>query len=116
MVNITLRVLPEKHLELRQTLVSMIAPVESEDGCLSYTVLCDIQDTNCFNLLEVWKTRHDLDQHIQSQRFGVLLGSKSLLSEPPSIEIHTISQSEGMEAVLAMRGKKSVRFSSQQTF
>ena len=112
-VNITLRVHPEKHLELRQTLVSMIAPIEKENGCLSYAVLFDIEDQNRFNLLAEWKTRDDFEQHIQSLRFGVLLGTKTLLSEPPRIEIHTISKSEGMEAVHALRGTKSVGLSSQ---
>lgn len=111
-VSITLRAYPEKHLELQQTLVSMIAPMENEDGCLSYAVLCDIQDKNLFNLLAGWKTRDNFNQHLQSPRFGVLLGTKTLLSEPPRIEIHTISKSEGMEAVQAVRGEASVRFSS----
>ena len=48
-------------------------------------------------------TREDMDQHIRSDRFGVLLGTKTLLSEPPKIQIHTVSQSEGMEAIHAAR-------------
>jgi hypothetical protein len=34
-----------------------------------------------------------------------LLGTKSLLAKPSDIRIHTVSQSEGMEAVKIARGK-----------
>jgi quinol monooxygenase YgiN len=106
-VRITMNVLPEKQLELTQTLLSMIEPTEKEVGCLAYAVFCDIEDKSHFSLLEEWETREDLDNHLRSPRFGILLGSKILLNEPPKIQIDTISQSEGMEAVHAARNKKS---------
>ena len=106
-VRIKMNVLPEKQLEVTQTLLSMIEPTGKEAGCLSYAVFCDIEDKNLFNLLEEWETREDLEHHIRSHRFGVLLGSKTLLCEPPKIQIHTVSQSEGMEAIHAARGKRS---------
>ncbi|MGB5985453.1 MAG: antibiotic biosynthesis monooxygenase [Desulfobacterales bacterium] len=106
-VCITMNALPEKNLELLQTLASLIGPTENETGCWSYTIACDIQDENCFNLLQKWDTRKGLDHHIGSQRFGVLLGSKGLLCEPPQIQIHTVSRSEGMEAIHAVRDIRS---------
>jgi len=101
-----MNVLPEKQLEVMQTLLSMIEPTGKEAGCLSYVVFCDIEDKSLFSLLEEWETRKDLDHHIKSHRFGVLLGIKTLLCEPPKIQIHTISQSEGMEAIDAARVKR----------
>ena len=103
-VRITMNVLPGKQLELSQTLLAMIEPTGKEAGCLSYAVFCDIEDKNRFSLLEEWETREDMDHHIKSHRFGVLLGTKALLSEPPKIQIHTVSQSEGMETIHAARG------------
>ena len=103
-VRITMKVLPEKQLEVTQTLLSMIEPTGKEAGCLSYAVFCDIEDKNRFSLLEEWETREDMDLHIRSYRFGVLLGTKTLLSEPPKIQIHTVSQSEGMETIHDVRG------------
>ena len=104
-VRITMNVLPEKQKELVQTLLSMIEPAGKEAGCLSYAVFCDVEDKNRFILLEEWETRQHLDHHMRADRFGVLLGTKSLLCEPLQIEIHTISHSEGMETVKAARGK-----------
>ena len=104
---ITMNVLIEKRTEVMQTLLSMIEPTENESGCLSCHVFRDIEDKNVFSLIEEWETRQDLDDHIKSDRFSVLLGTKSLLSEPQQIEIHTISQSEGMEVIHAARNKRS---------
>jgi quinol monooxygenase YgiN len=105
-VRITMNALLEKRTEVMQTLLSMIQPTENERGCLSYHVFRDIEDKNVFSSIEQWETREDLNDHIKSDRFSVLLGTKSLLCEPPQIEIHTVSHSEGMETVNAARGKK----------
>jgi quinol monooxygenase YgiN len=102
-----MNVLPGKQLEVMQTLLSMIEPTGKEAGCLSYAVFSDIEDKSLFSLLEEWETREDLDHHIRSHRFGVLLGTKTLLCETPKIQIHTVSKSEGMEAIHSARGKRS---------
>ena len=105
-VRITMNVLPEKQKELVQTLLSMVGSIEMEAGCLSYSLYCNMEDQNLLNLLEEWQTRKALDQHLCSDMFGVLLGTKSLLIEPHGIHIYTIGQSEGMEAVHSARGKE----------
>jgi quinol monooxygenase YgiN len=57
-------------------------------------------------MLGEWETREALDQHILSHRFDALLGTKTLLDEPIKIQIYTVSQSEGMEAVEAVRSHR----------
>ena len=100
-----MNVLPEKQKEFTQTLLSMFELAGKEKGCLSYDVFCDMEDNHVFSLIEEWKAREDLDRHIRSERFSVLLGTKSLLAKPSEINIHTVSHSEGMEIVNALRGK-----------
>jgi quinol monooxygenase YgiN len=103
---IRMNVLPEKQKELVQTLLSMTVLMEKEAGCLSQTLLCNMEDKNLLTLLEEWQTRTDLDLYLRSEMFDVLMGTKSLLMEPHGIHIYTIHQSEGMEAVHTARGKK----------
>jgi quinol monooxygenase YgiN len=102
-VRITLDVLPEKQLELMQTLFSLIKPVGKEPGCKSYKVCRDIKDKNSFCLFEEWENRENFEQHIKTLRFKVLLGTRTLLRKPPEIKIYTVSRTQGMEAVMAMR-------------
>ncbi len=107
-VRMILNAYPEKHLEVLQTLLSLMEPMRKGPGCRSCCAFYDIDDKNRFTLLEEWETRKDMDNHIQSLQFGVLLGTKTLLSEPPWIRIHTVSQTWGMEAVQALRRKKGL--------
>ncbi len=104
-IRIMLNVFPEKRLEFTQTLLSMIEPTVKEPGCLNFSVFCDIEDRNCFSLLEEWETRKDLENHLGSYRFGVLLGSKSLLCKPLEIKFYTVSATEGIEVVGSVRNK-----------
>ena len=105
-VRITMNALLEKQTEVMQTLLSMIEPTENGKGCLSCHVFRDIEDKKALTLIEEWETREDLDDHIKSDKFSVLLGTKSLLCEPPQIEIHTVSHSQGMATVNAVRSKR----------
>ena len=98
-VRITMNALAEKRKEIMQTLLSMIEPTKNDRGCLSFHVFRNIEDKNGFDLIAEWKAREDLDHYIGSARFSVLLGTKSLLCEPPQIQIHTVSHSERLETV-----------------
>ena len=104
-VRIVMNVIPEKQKEVMQTLLSIIESPEKESCYLSYGIFCDIEDKNVFNLISEWETRQDLNHHIRSDRFSVLLGTKSLLCEPLQIQIFTVSDSEGIEAVSSAREK-----------
>jgi len=104
-MRITMKALMEKRTEMMQTFLSMIEPVGKEKGCLNYDIFCDLEDNQVFSLIEEWETREDLDRHIRSERFSVLLGTKSLLAGPSEINIHTVSHSEGEEVVNALRGR-----------
>jgi quinol monooxygenase YgiN len=108
-VRITMEALIEKRTEMMQTLLSMIEPAAKENGCLSYDVFCDLEDNHVFNLIEEWETPKDLERHIQSERFSALLGTKSLLAKPLEVKIHTVSHSEGVEVVNALKDKRTVK-------
>ena len=103
-VGIRMNVIPEKQKELVQTLLSMIASMKQEPGCLNYSLYCNMEDRNLLNVLEEWQTREDLDCHFRSEMFGILLGTRTLLSEPHKIRIYTVHRFEGMEAVHTARG------------
>ena len=106
-LRITMHALPKKQKEVTQTLLSMIEPMGKEKGCLSHDVFCDMVDKNIHSLIEEWETREDLDRYIASKNFSVLLGVEGLLNEPSKIQIHTVSRSEGMEAVNILRNKRT---------
>jgi quinol monooxygenase YgiN len=107
MVRIVMNAIPEKQKEVLQTLLSINDPREEDCGCLSYGIYCDIKDRNVFNLISEWETRRHLDDHMKSDSFSVLLGTKSLLFEPLDFKICTVSGSEGIEAVTSARNRET---------
>lgn len=94
LVKITMIVIPEKQKEVLQTLLAIIGPPGKGYGHLSHDILCDIEDNNVFYLLSEWKTRKALDHYLGSDTFRVLLGTKSLLFEPMTIQILTVTDAE----------------------
>jgi quinol monooxygenase YgiN len=102
---ISLNALPEKQKELMQTLHSMFDANGKEKGCLRYNILTDIYETTVFNLIEEWSTRDDLDRYLKSERFSIILGTKSLLAVPMKIKIHSVSNTEGIDAVYNLRSQ-----------
>ena len=106
-VQITMHVMPEKQKELVQTLMSLMDAMGKGVGCINYALLCDITDNNQLFMLEEWESREKLDRHFKSCLFGVLLGTKSLLQQSHGINIYTVQKTEGINAVVAARGKRN---------
>jgi len=102
---IEMKALPEKHLELKQTLEALMESTRKEKGCLSHNVFKDIENDSSLSLIQLWQSREDLDDHLRSDRFTVLMGTRSLLIRPPEITMGEISHSSGWEAVEAVRGR-----------
>ncbi|MFO7686140.1 MAG: antibiotic biosynthesis monooxygenase family protein [Desulfobacterales bacterium] len=106
-IRITMEALPEKQKEVVQTILSLMASMKREAGCLSYALLGEMKDKNLLCVIEEWESREKLDNYLRSDFFGVLLGTKSLLRQAQSIQIHTVRKTEGMEAVIAAREIKN---------
>jgi quinol monooxygenase YgiN len=98
-----LNALPEKSLEIKQTLLALTRSTRKETGCLSHHVFEDLENENTLGLIEMWKSHKELDEHWQSDHFSVLLVTRSLLNRPPEMMITEVSRSSGWETVEAAR-------------
>ena len=96
-VIVKMNVLPVKFLELKQTLLALSGPTRKDKGCLSHNVFQDIEDDNSITLVEQWESWEDFDDHMGSDRFAVLMGTRSLLSCPPELTVNTVSHSSELE-------------------
>jgi len=96
---------PAKRKELLQTLHAIIQPIRNEKGCMKCSICQDIENENIFRQIEEWTTQQDLYNHLRSDIFTVLLGTKNLLSEPLDIKFNAVSATTGIEAVKSARGK-----------
>lgn len=105
-VKIKMNALSEKRKEVLQTLLSTIEAIRQEKGCRRYQIFQDIENENVFSLVQEWETREDMEHHMKSDRFSVLLGTKILLNEQQDIQIHTVLHTEGNGIVNAVKGKR----------
>ena len=94
---IKMNVRPEKRKELLQTIQSIVAQMRMENGCVDSNFYRNAENENEFVIFETWETRKTLDDHLRSDIFTVMIGAASLLSRPPEIMIHTVSNSSEFE-------------------
>ena len=100
---IKITVSPEKRKEVLQTLKAILGPIRREQGCISCNCYEDIETENIMLLREEWKTSEDVNTHLRSVHFGVLIGAMKLLNKEPEIRFNTIASTEGAEAIKSAR-------------
>ena len=89
--------------ELFQTILTLLAPVRSENGCLSSRFYLDSADSNSGLLVEEWETGEAWDNHLRSRDCAVLLGAVSVLCPPANVEFKLLSYVAGIEAITSAR-------------
>ncbi|OGP73143.1 MAG: hypothetical protein A2V86_14655 [Deltaproteobacteria bacterium RBG_16_49_23] len=103
LVIIRMKVLPEKRMELSQTIVLLIGSIRTEKGCNRCDFCQSIEDENRLFLLEEWDTQENLMTHLKSERFRVLRGAMNLLKEPYEMMFHTAFHPAGIEGLEDLR-------------
>jgi quinol monooxygenase YgiN len=92
-----------KRKEVLQTMKAILGPIRREQGCISCNCYVDVEDEGIFFFKEEWMTREDLDKHLKTDRFAVLIGAMSLLNAEPEIRFDTVESIAGAEDIKAAR-------------
>jgi quinol monooxygenase YgiN len=96
---------PDKRIELLQTICSLTQSTRKEKGCVRHHVYQDLENENALFLKEEWENFCDLENHLRSDGFSVLLGAMRLLNEPPEFEINEVRVTSGIEVIREARKK-----------
>lgn len=106
MILMTLKIMapPQSRNEILRTLNSVLGPTQSEPGCLTCKMYQDIENAAVLTLVEEWDSQSDLDRYLQSEDFRKILAVMDMSSQHPEITFNTISETTGMEAIIAVRG------------
>ena len=99
LITIRMNVLPEKRLELSQTIASLSSNIMMEKGCQRCDFCQSVEDENRFFLLEEWDTQKNLKNHMKSEHFKIIRGAMNLLQEPYEVMFHTVFHPAGMEEI-----------------
>ncbi|HEY3307247.1 MAG TPA: antibiotic biosynthesis monooxygenase [Desulfuromonadaceae bacterium] len=100
---IKMKVPLEKRKEVLQTVKVILVPIRRERGCISCDCYADVEDENTLYFKEEWKSWQDLESHLKSQRFAVLIGAMSLLAVEPDIVFSIKIPTAGIEAINAAK-------------
>jgi quinol monooxygenase YgiN len=83
-----LKAKPGKEEALKQAITACIAPTRAEEGCINYDLHQSLDNRTVFTLYENWRSKQDLDQHLQMPYLQDLLGrADELFAEPPDIQL-----------------------------
>ena len=86
-----MKVLPEKRMELSQTIALLMGDIRTEKGCQRCDFCQSMENENELSLIEEWDTEGNLRSHLKSERFRVLRGAMNLLQEPYEMMFHTVA-------------------------
>jgi quinol monooxygenase YgiN len=81
----------------------IIGPTKVQPGCISCQFYQGLDDPDAMLFVEEWASREELNYHINSDQYLIILSLMELSDEAPEIKINTISNTEGLEAIEAVR-------------
>lgn len=107
MVVATIRVLvpTQNRRELLQTLRSLLSFFRKQKGCLDSHCYLEVGTEDSICVIEEWATQEDLNNHLRSNDFAVLLGAINLLRGPSELDFKVLLPQAGIEAIEAARGE-----------
>jgi quinol monooxygenase YgiN len=95
----------EKRGEILQTFKAMLGEIRREPGCINCNCYVNIAAENILLFQEHWSNREDLDTHLRSSHFSVLIGVMNLLNSEPDIRFNTIASTAGSEVLTEARAQ-----------
>jgi len=100
-LNMKMDVVPEKKLEVTQTVLSMVSEIRRSKGCIKCCFYEDVENECRFTLIEEWNSQKDIDVYLRSEHFKLLIGSMShLLVRPAEHSTSTVSRREALDIII----------------
>ena len=79
---------------------SIVTQVLGARGCAGCEVSTDLQNPEVLHYAEQWFSDVDLRRRIRSEEFHLLIAVIEAAVEPPHIEIHFVSEIQGLDYVM----------------
>ena len=102
-VTLRIKVPPDLQKDFLDASRMFVGPTQVQPGCTSCRIYQDADDPDTFLLLEQWKTRKELDHHLKSDRYRILLSLIDMSINRPEFQLGTISKIEGLDSIKAIR-------------
>ena len=91
--------------DLGDALRLVMAQALGSRGCAGCELSTDLQYPDLLHYAEQWFTDVDLCRRIRSEEFHYLIAVIEAAVEPPHLEIHFVSEIQGLDYVLEVRAR-----------
>lgn len=68
----------------KKTIVELVDKTRTEDGCITYELFQDINDSNILTFIEEWVNVEALTRHTKTEHFMRILPQLELLRDKPT--------------------------------
>ena len=87
LAHICFEVLPENRELFIRTANDVTRKSETEEGCLVYRYMADLEDENRFYITELWSTKETLDAHLAQPHTKSTMETLGPISKPAAMQI-----------------------------
>ncbi len=84
-------------------------------GCAGFSLCQDATNEEALTICDRWVTREDLDEHIRSPEYRLLLAVIDLSVTPPDISFEDLEHIGGLELVHTLRAPESTISQDHET-
>ena len=102
-VTLRIKVPRERRRDFMDSAQLIVEPTRIQPGCISCRLYQDSDEPDVVFLVEEWESRKELDHHINSDQYRIILSLMEASDQFPEIKLNTISKTEGLEAIEAVR-------------
>jgi len=109
MILSTLRVVisPRERPEVLRILRVFMGHTTARTGCAGFSVAQDLTNHEVITISDRWVTRDDLDAHVRSAEYRLLLTVIDLSVTPPEISFDELQHLGGLDLVHAVRSSEN---------
>ena len=73
--------------KIRGELLKLIEPSRSEPGCIVYDLYQSADSKSLFMFYECWKSKRDLDEHLQKPYTKAFIAKTEMFAEPLKVSL-----------------------------
>lgn len=103
LVTLTVSVPPGRREEMVEIFWLLLGPLRVEPGCLGCALYQGVCKGDLLHYVEEWETAEQLERHMRSSRYELLLAIMEVSARPPVLRYHLVSGTRGLEYLEAVR-------------
>ncbi len=103
MSTVRLAISEQHRSEVLRTLRVLMGHATAKSGCAGFSISQDVSDPETLTICEQWATQEDLDEHVRSADYRLLLAVVDLSVTPPKISFDALEHIGGLDLVQALR-------------